>query len=144
MTPLLHRNNSSWCTEYPDTSPVCWLCSSSRLLLSTGFTHADGATSCQGDLSPQAFTQLVCCGAYFAQGSCKSFNTMLSQHTGIRGRPGYRESHLFPSGLGWLPWLSPRKHSSHSLLRYKQTHGCGLQCPSVGSLSLWYRYCLLI
>lgn len=66
--------------------------------------QTDSATSCQGDLSPQAFTQ-ACHQSYVARGSCKRVSTM---RTGIRERPGYKNSHLFPSGLGWLPQLSPR------------------------------------
>ncbi|KAK9529505.1 hypothetical protein VZT92_013593 [Zoarces viviparus] len=69
--------------------------------------QSDSATFCQGDLSPQASPQ-ACQGSYIAQGGSKSVNTMLTLRTGIRGRPGYRNSHLFPSGLGRLPRLSPR------------------------------------
>lgn len=69
--------------------------------------QVDSATLCQGDLSPQAFIP-VCHGPCIAQGSCKSVNTMLTWSTGINKRPGYKNSHLFSSGLGWLPWLPPR------------------------------------
>lgn len=106
--------------------------------------QVDSATLCQGDLSPQAFIP-VCHGPCIAQGSCKSVNTMLTWSTGINERPGYKNSHLFSSGLGWLPRLSPRTpfqpqlpQTRHTDRRgkAKQTHHCGSLWNSVCGLSL--------
>lgn len=47
-------------------------------------------------------------GSQDARGSCKSVNALLTMCTDVRERPGYMNSHLFPSGLGRLPRLSQK------------------------------------
>lgn len=104
---------------------------------------------CQCDLSPWAFTQ-AWWGPGDARGSCKSVSALLTVCTDVRGRPGYPDSHLFPSGSLKDPLLTTNAALNHITWCFTTCSSWNLRwviafflCPHIsgdqlGFILIWY------